>query len=144
MGAEKHGVVCFFWTDPAPPASRRSSTILPSIYRRLFVSPDNGHRSIVGRYLLSSGEQSAILSRKPFCSVRCLPSCYIALFVFAPGTHYEAGNATQHNPLARQSPTPFTLSITPPFASVHSYYTRYDFGLATRPENSTAKNISLK
>ena len=72
---------------------------LPIIYRRLFVSSDNGHRSIVGRLLLvrpASNQQSFRESPSvPFAA------CYIALFVFAPGTHYEAGNATQHNPLGK-------------------------------------------
>ena len=99
---------------------------LPIIHRRLFVSSDNGHRSIVGRFLLlvrrraiSNPFEKALLFR-PF--VACCPRCCLLhrSVCVCPGHTLRGGKRNTTQParsLARQSPIPFTLSLTPPSAS---------------------------
>ena len=114
----KHGVVCLFLGGSS--STRVKEVLLhyplPIIYRRLFVSSDNGHRSIVGRFILvrrraiSNPFEKALL-------FRCLLHRSVCV---CPGHTLRGGKRNTTQParsLARQSSIPFTLSLTPPSAS---------------------------
>ena len=127
----------FFWTDPAPPASRRSSSTIPfpsSIADCLSRRIMDIDRLSGGSSSSSVGEQSAILSRKPFCSVRCLPAplrCLLHRSVcVCPGHTLRGGKRNTTQP-ARSSLHSFTHTSIRVHVRTHVYTLSYRLGLWT-------------